>query len=183
MRDSLFLKSKTVLFAEDDIAMRTEMVKVLTMIFKEVLVAEDGEEALRLYEEETPDILITDIKMPKRDGVSLIRRIRKEDYQFPIVLMTSYTEKKFLLDVVNLSIDAYLIKPVELNQLVSALKSAFQRLPIRESIISLGKSFYYNTATKELYHDGNLIVLGVREHDFLKLLIDNLNRTVTKSGI
>jgi DNA-binding response OmpR family regulator len=179
----LLLKNKTVLFAEDDVIARREMSDILKMLFAHLLVASDGEEALRLYEEETPDILITDIKMPKRDGISLIRCIRQADYTLPIILITSYAERDLLINAANLSIDGYLVKPINLTTLTEALGRAFQRIPQSDALIPLADGVYFNAATKELFQKGETVLLGIKELELLQLLVENRNRTVTKEEI
>jgi two-component system, OmpR family, response regulator VanR len=183
VHDILAFKAKSVLFAEDDSIARAQIADILQMLFGELHVAVDGEEALRLYEEEMPDILLTDIKMPKRDGISLIRRIRKEDYNLPIVLMTSFTERDLLIDAANLSIDGYLVKPVDLATLTSALSRAFQRTLQYNELIELDDGLYYNSATKVLYRNGQPIDLGTKEQELLKLLLSHRNSTVTREEI
>lgn len=179
----LALQDKTVLFAEDDTITRTKMAEIFEMLFKRVYVASDGEDALRLYEEVSPDILISDIKMPRRDGLSLSRRIRKDNYTLPIILMTSFAEQDLLIDAANLSIDGYLVKPVDLDKLTSTIMRAFQRLPKRSEIITLLDDLYYNSATKMLYRNGEAISLGLKEQELLNLLLDQRHRTVSKEEI
>ncbi|MDX1810282.1 MAG: response regulator transcription factor [Sulfurospirillaceae bacterium] len=182
-KNLLILKNKTVLFADDDAITQAYMVDILTMIFEKVYSANDGEEAYRLYEDKVPDIVLTDIKMPNVDGLSLIKKIRKNNYNTPIILLTSFADKEFLLDASNLSVDGYLVKPVALEKLTKALCKAIQRTLKNMELISLGKELYYNSATKELYFKKNLITLGVKEHQLLSLLIENRHRTVTKKEL
>ena len=179
----LLLKNKSILFVEDDTIARNQITDILRMLFKRLHVAVNGEEALRIYEEESPDILLTDIKMPKRDGISLIRYIRKENYNLPIVLITSFTERDLLIDAANLSIDGYLVKPVDLKTLTSALTRASQRVRQSDGLIELDKGLYYNSATKILYRNGQPIELGFKEHELLKLFLNHRNRTVTREEI
>ena len=178
-----FLKDKKVLFVEDDLITREKMTKIFSMIFAKVIVAKDGEEAFCLFEDESPDIVISDIKMPKSDGITLARRIRQYDYNTPIILMTSFSERDLLFEAVNLSIDGYLIKPVEFNNLTETLLRSFKRLHVNENLILIGKNLFYNIATKEVYRDGEQIILGVKETNLLSLLIKNRNRTVTLEEI
>lgn len=62
----LILQNKSVLFAEDDTVMREQTAEILEMMFQKVYTAKDGEEAYEIYEDEKPDLIITDIKMPKK---------------------------------------------------------------------------------------------------------------------
>jgi DNA-binding response OmpR family regulator len=179
----LLLKNKSILYVEDDTIARIKTAEILNMLFKKVYIAMDGEEALRLYEDESPDILLTDIKMPKKDGLSLIRQIRHTDYELPIVLMTSFAEQDLLLNAANLSIDGYLVKPVDLEILTSTISKALQRTHKNEGLIELGTNLFYNFATKELYHNGSVVSLGVKEQELLVLLLKNRFITVTKDEI
>ncbi len=177
------LEKQTVLFAEDDIIARTQIAEILSMLVRHVYVAEDGEEALKMYEEYAPDMLVTDIKMPKRDGISLIRQIRKDDYNIPVILMTSYTEQNLLISAANLSIDGFLVKPIDLKMLTAALGRASQRSMIHDVVITLGDHLHYNMATKMLYGNGDHIVLGTKEQELLHLLVENRKRTVRMEEI
>lgn len=183
IRNMLLLKDKSVLFAEDDTITRNQMGDILKMIFHRVYTAEDGEEAYRLYEDESPHVIITDIKMPKRDGLSLVKQIRQDDYDTPIIILTSFAEQELLLHAANLSIDGYLVKPVDLESLTRTICKAIQRTDKDMGLIPLGKRLYYNSATKELYLNGMVISLGVKEQDLLALLINNRHKTITKEEI
>ncbi|MDD2830040.1 MAG: response regulator transcription factor [Sulfuricurvum sp.] len=181
--DLQMLREKSVLYAEDDTITRIQMTEILEMLFAKVYVASDGEEAYYLYEDTSPDILITDIKMPKKDGLSLIRRIRQHNYKLPIILMTSFAEQELLLSAANLSIDGYLVKPVELEKLTSTITKAIQRTYKDEGLIVLSNHLYYNFATKELYQNGKVVVLGIKEQELLLLLLKDRYKTITKDEI
>jgi DNA-binding response OmpR family regulator len=183
IQNIFILKEKSVLLAEDDIITQTQMREVLEMLFAHVYVASDGEEAFDIYEDESPDIIITDIKMPKKDGLDLIRRIRRNDYDTPIILVTSFAEQEMLLNAANLAIDGYLVKPVELEKLTYTISKAIKRTNKSDGLIALGKNLFYNFATKELYSNGELVTLGVKEQELLLLLIRNRHKTVTKDEI
>lgn len=180
VQNMVLLKNKNVLYAEDDNITREQTAEILGMLFNKIYVAADGEEAYRLYEDEAPDLIISDIKMPKKDGLTLIRHIRQNNYTIPIILMTSFAEQEMLLNAANLSIDGYLVKPVELEKLTFTICKAIQRANKEMGLIMLGKQLYYNTATQELYKNGSVVALGGKEHELLQLLINNKHRTVTK---
>lgn len=183
VNDVLFLKNKTVLFAEDDITMRTQIAEILEMLFKKVFVANDGSRAYELYVEEKPDMVISDIKMPTMDGLSLIEKIRKSDYETPVILLTSFTEQELLVNAANLSIDGYIIKPVDLNSLVKTINKSMQRASKNQGLIPLSKDIYYNTGTQELYQNGEIVLLGYKELELIKLLISKFPKTVDKEEI
>jgi len=179
----LLLKNKTVLFVEDDQIMKMQISKVLEMLFQKVFCAEDGESAYLLYKEQSPDIIISDIKMPRMNGIELIEKIRQTDYKIPVILLTSFTEKKILLGAANLSVDGYIIKPVELTTLIVTITKAMQRIERIEGLVSITQNIFYNSGTQELYQNGEVVPLGVNELEFIRLLIKNRGITVTKEDI
>lgn len=179
----LLLKNKTVLFAEDDKTIRDQTVEVLSMLFKEVFSAHDGKEAFELYEDESPDLIISDIKMPNVDGLQFVEKVRSKDYKIPIILLTSFTEQKMLMDAANLSIDGYIIKPIELNVLINTISKSMKRIEKNSGITTLQEDLFFNSATQELYQNGSTVSLGIKELELIKLLIENRTRTVTKDEI
>lgn len=183
IQNLLLLKEKTILFAEDDTITRKQMGELLSILFKKVFTASDGEEAYILYEEESPDILISDIKMPKIDGLRLIKKIRQNDYETPVVMLTSFAEQEMLLNATNLSIDGYLVKPVSLEALTSILSKAMDRSQREMGIILLHDELFYHVATQELYRNGAVVELSHKESMLLDLLIKNRHKTLSKEEI
>jgi two-component system, OmpR family, response regulator VanR len=181
--DFLVLKEKSVLFAEDVINAKTEISNLLKILFKTVYNAKNGEEALILYEEKAPDIIISNVIMPKMTGLNLVKKIRMNDYETPVILLSNHEEKEYLLDATNLSVDGYLIKPIDLEKFTQSICRAMQRLYKTPEIVSLEKNLIYNSATKELYQNGNLVTLGSKERKLLSILIANRHRTLTKEEI
>lgn len=179
----LLLKDKTALFVEDDIITRNQMGELLSVLFKKVFTASDGEEAYIHYEEESPNILITDIKIPKMDGLALIKKIRQNDYEMPIIVLTSFAEQHLLFNAANLSIDGYLVKPAALETLTSILCKAIKRAQKEMGIIPLKGELFYHSATQELYRNGSIVPLSHKETMLLDLLIRNHHKTLTKEEI
>jgi two-component system response regulator VanR len=179
----LLFKDKSILIAEDDVITREKIVFVLKMFFGKVYSAQNGEVAYEIYRNESPDIILCDVNMPKKDGIALIEQIRQDNYNIPVILISSFMEKNLLNDAANLSIDGYLVKPVNLDKLTSTIDKAMQRAHTNEGMLLLGKELYYNSATKELYHNGVVVELGNKEHNLLILLINNMHKTVSKLEI
>lgn len=182
-KNFLLLKGKSVLLAEDDILYRQQISKILAIIFGKVFTAANGEEAYRIYEEEDPDFIISDIKMPKQDGLSFVRLVRRNNYTVPIILLTSFAEKEMLLSASNLSVDGYLVKPATLETLTSTLCTAIQRSHKERGIIQLSHELFYHSTTKELYRNGSIVMLGEKEQALLHLLVLNSHRTLSKEEI
>lgn len=184
MDDNLsWLKNKSVLFAEDDHLLRAQTAEVLEMLFGTVYPVEDGEEAYRIYEEESPDIIITDIKMPKKDGLKLVGQIRRYDYHTPIIFLSRFAESEMLLSAANLSVDGYLIKPMQPDILTNTICKSLRRSQRGGEMVKLGHDLFFNPATQELCQNGAIVPLGAKELDLLVLLMKQRSRTVTKDEI
>ena len=176
------LKKLKILLIEDEFLVRNQTQKILGVFFNHVIVAANGIEALELLEQ-SPDLILCDIKMPQMDGLTFAKRLRAMNNDTPIILLTSYSDQETLLKAVNLGIDGYLLKPIELDQLLEALERVVKKLKINEDIVLLGKNLTYNVLSNELYKDGKIITLGKKERLMLKLFIENPNRTLTKDEI
>lgn len=183
IRNMLLFKNKSVLFAEGDNIIRANMSGILVMLFGKVFSAANGEEAYKLYKDKSPDIIITDIKMPQKDGISLIRQIRQHDYEIPIILLSGFTDQELLINATDLSVDGYLVKPIELEKLSHTICKAIQRTHKYTGLTPLSKELFYNSATRELYRNGNVIMLGVKEQELIQLLINYRHKTVTMDEI
>ena len=84
------LKNYTVLCVEDEDGIRKRLVNTLKYYFADVYEASNGEEGYELYYEYKPSIIISDIEMPKKNGIELISEIRKNDLNTIIIMLTAY---------------------------------------------------------------------------------------------
>lgn len=91
-----------------------------------IIYAKDGEEGLRFYKKENPDIIVTDISMPKKDGIEMIKEIRKENKEIPIIITTSHDEERYFLDAIDVGVDKFLIKPLKKEKLFDALEKVIE---------------------------------------------------------
>lgn len=181
-KNSLFNK-KNILFVEDDAIMRQETFNLLEIFFNQVFVAKDGVEGYEIYHNSQPDIILTDIKMPKMDGLELIEYIRKEDRKIPICILSSHSEKEILLKALNAGIDAFVLKPITLESLLEALTKAFERVGSTDLDICLYNNVYYNTSSHELFVANKTIKLGVKEQQLLHYFVQNKNQSISKEQI
>jgi len=187
MMDKIFLeklKTLTVLYAEDEKGIRKKISDSLRYYVKEVIEAENGEIALKLYKEYRPDILFTDIMMPKLDGIALVRSIRKGDTKTPIVMITAHTDKEYLLRAVDLHLEQYIIKPINLTDLKHALHKCLDAISDNHAfIVDLAGHYSYDFDNKVLTCADKVIKLSKKEMAFLELLLQNRHRVVTYSEL
>ncbi|MGM0533192.1 MAG: response regulator transcription factor [Campylobacterota bacterium] len=113
--------SFSVLYAEDDPALRANVVKFLQRFFGSVYVAEDGMDAIKQFKDKNPDFIITDIKMPKLDGMHLARRIKFLDPGKKIIILSAYDDKPFLYEAIDIGVFRFVKKPVDLENFSQVL--------------------------------------------------------------
>jgi len=177
-------KEFTVLYIEDDEGVRTVNSRFLSRMFNELYEAKDGQEGYELYKKYHPDIILTDINMPKLDGISLAKKIRKEDKNTKIIISTAYSDKEYLLEAIELNLEKYIIKPLNSRNLLPALTKAVEGLEEEKNIkINLDENFYFDNKTSLFYLDDKVIDMTKKELLFLKLLVLNQNRVVSYEEI
>ena len=113
----VFLKQINLLYVEDSRAMREILAKRLEKRVKKLIVAEDGEEGFEKYCQYKPDIILTDIEMPKLNGFELAKKIRQDNKNAIIIVLSAHSDSAFLLDALDLDVSGYLVKPVDKDKL------------------------------------------------------------------
>ena len=170
----------TILYVEDEAYVRKAAVMFLEDSFREIYEAEDGKEALEIYYEKKPDIIITDIEMPKMDGLEFCKKVREKDEKTPIIIMTAYSHTEYLLKATELNLVKYLIKPIEEESLNEALKSCFEKIESgNPSVVDLGNSYFYDTFNHVLTHQKKIIRLTSSQTLLLDILIKNRGNVVS----
>jgi len=112
----------SLLFVEDDKEIQSFILAFLHQLpFKHIYVANNGAEGLEQFFLHKPDILLTDLRMPRMSGLELASAIKSDNYNIPIILITSKFEKEVTEDAVDIGIDAYLFKPISLERLKKLL--------------------------------------------------------------
>lgn len=107
----------TLLYVEDEEKLRNSISKYLSKFFKLVDEAEDGQHGLEKYSKNKYDLVLTDISMPKLNGIEMCREIKTINPHQEIVILSAYSESSLLLDAIKIGIDGYIIKPVNLHQM------------------------------------------------------------------
>lgn len=126
--DGEYLKSLTILYVEDEQDVREQSARFLSRISSGLITAGNGREGLAAYQEHHPQIVITDIKMPVMDGLTMSGEIRKHDKSVPIIVLTAFGQADYLLQSIDIRIDKYIAKPVNSCLLHEALLECAHRL-------------------------------------------------------
>lgn len=180
----VILKNSSLLLAEDEQNLRESFTKVLLLYVGKVYTAADGEEAFLLYKENHPDIIITDVKMPRLNGVDLIKRIRKENQEIPIIVTSAYTDKDFLLESIKLSLIEYTVKPIRQSELIRILEeSAAVLLEKTKTVMCIDEYHAYDYTNKMLTRNSVSIALTQKEIEFLEILLAHKGNLVTRQTL
>jgi len=173
----------SILIAEDEKQILNSMVEYLEIFFEKVYRAEDGLSAYSIYENEKPDIIITDINMPHLDGLSMIEKIRKKDLKTKIIITTAHSEKEKLIQAIELHLVKYLIKPIQSDKLKELLFGLVDELRQKKDRVYLKEEFYWDKSKKRLFHKGEEIALKPKEQKVLELLCSHTNQSISAIDI
>ncbi|CAM3887833.1 response regulator transcription factor [Arcobacter cloacae] len=164
------LKNISILCVEDEFGIRQTIVNTLKYYFKDVYEASDGTEGFELYEYYKPKIVITDIEMRNGNGVELVKKIRENDFETMIIMLTAYSTEEYLMDLINLNVNHYILKPLNLKKLSQALEKYLLK---SSKPIVLANELFLDLQKRELiYKNSEIIPLRKREKDFLHLLYE-----------
>jgi CheY-like chemotaxis protein len=127
-----FLKDQRVLFVEDEELAREKLAKLLTKLFKEVVLASNGLEGLEKFQKskitnEKIDLIISDINMPIMNGLEMLEKIREIDYFVPLIFTTARSETDNLLKAIDLNVSNYIIKPIDTSLLVRKITEVCEK--------------------------------------------------------
>lgn len=111
----------SVLYVEDEPVAREELARFLARRVREVRVAADGVEALEAFRASPVDLVVTDVRMPRMDGLTLARELRALSRELPIIATTAHSDATSLLEAIDAEIDHYVVKPIAVDRLVGAL--------------------------------------------------------------
>lgn len=180
------MNSYTILYAEDEEQTRLNYTNYLGNLFSKVYSVTNGEEALKSYKENSPDILLLDINMPKINGLEVAKTIRLKDKITRIIILTAHLEQDKLLFAAELNLTKYLPKPISRNELKLALKKAtdeIKELKGTLEVIYLADDFSWNKTTKSLIANNNEIKITKYEILLLDLLSSKKDKVFTLDEI
>jgi len=118
----------TLLYVEDDVLTQKIVKSVLQDYFKDIYIANDGLEGISLYKKKSPDIVLTDITMPKMGGLEMSEKIKEDNPNQHILFFTSYSEVDYFSKAINMKIDKYILKPLDTQQMFKTLDEVVDSL-------------------------------------------------------
>ena len=180
-------KNLNILYIEDNISVQKQTTKMLESFFNKIYLANNGKEALELFEKENLyNLVITDIEMPLLDGISFIEAIRKYNKKIPIIVLSAHNNKNYFLKTIKAGIDGYILKPYTLEQIVQTLEYIIDKYDMQkifENLIKLEFNFTWDRYKCQLYKDDFQIKLSKNETKLFELFIETNSMIKTYAEI
>lgn len=175
----------TILVVDDESRMRKLIKDFLIQKNYSILEAEDGEKALSVYQEnkEKISLILLDVMMPKLDGWSVLRQIRQENKNLPIVMLTARAEENDELFGFELGVDEYITKPFSPKILVARVEAILKRTHPDEKELKSYDGIVIDNDGRTVTVDGKQVELSFREYELLKYLLDNENIALSRDKI
>ena len=173
-----------IILAEDELALAQIIKESLETRHFEVVHCKNGEEASSEFMKSKPDILVLDVMMPKKDGFTVAKEIRKLDKKIPIIFLTAKSQTQDVVDGFTFGGNDYLKKPFSMEELIVRIYALLDRIKAgkTEENLQIGK-YFLNTIKQTLHLSETTISLTHRETSLLKLLIENKNDILDRSII
>lgn len=134
-----------------------------------------------MYLEHKPDLIITDIKMPKENGIDFIKKIRIDDSKTRVIIASAHTDLEYMLDAAQLHLLKYIIKPITEEKLMEALTS-FIKSHTKNQLFTLAQNIIFDYSKSIIKNKEEEFQLTKKENHFLKLLMTK-NRIITYEEI
>ncbi|WP_420265559.1 response regulator [Candidatus Magnetominusculus dajiuhuensis] len=160
----------TLLYVEDEESVR--LTSRLRKIFKTVIVADNGLNGIRLFDDNQVDIVMTDYLMPELNGMEFIKRIREKDTRVPIIMITGYVDTEFLIEAINLGVNQFITKPIIIQNLMKAVEIAVQGF-VLDNLAQISRQQELQLLRyREKYHSTQQELAFMKE---LKIIRNDLN--------
>lgn len=127
-----FLKKLTILYVEDEDLAREQLARTLKRVFGNVLVAPNGLEGYETYaktlkEGKVIDLILSDINMPKMNGIEMLEKIRETDHETPFIFTTARSETEYLLRAIELNVNHYALKPIDTDDILMRIQKVCEK--------------------------------------------------------
>lgn len=156
----------TLLYVEDEDTVRESVERSLKLMIKNVITAANGEIALENFNSKHIDLIVTDIRMPKLDGLSMVSVLREKGLDIPVIVTSAYNDVEFLSKAIDLHVDKFVNKPVRITALMQAIvkvsETVLAKKMIEQKISELRRY-------REVIEQTNFIVYADVESKVLKI--------------
>ena len=174
-------KKALILVIDDDIRMLRMMKRMLELEDFQVTTASGGDAALRIFEKDSPALVLLDIMMPDMDGYTVCRRIR-EFSQVPIIMVTARGDDKEKVEGLNIGADDYVTKPFSASELAARVRAVLRRISnhdARQEAIFRYKDMVIDFTSRRVMVNNQELKLTSTEYKMLSYICLNAGRVVT----
>ncbi|XPV69237.1 MAG: response regulator [Halarcobacter sp.] len=180
--NSQFLQEIKILLVEDSDADRKILANTLRKYFKNILEANNGEEALEIYKiHKDIDLIISDITMPKMDGIEFLKRVRLNNLYLPFIFITAKLDIDTIREAINLNANYYILKPINVNELLQKIDLLCEKLFFEKRLLDKQKEIEnYISAVDtvalifKMYEDGQITYMNKAMHEISNFTIEDL---------
>jgi DNA-binding response OmpR family regulator len=185
------MNKKKILLVEDEENLALILKDTLEAQGYEIIVAPDGEDGLNLYYQFAPDVIVTDVMMPKLNGFEMVKRIRQSDKNTPVLFLTAKIAVSDVVEGFSIGANDYLRKPFSIQELMARIKSLVKISSMfnngqgdhsQKNVISIGE-YKLNYNKQILYYHDKEISISNREAELLKILAENAFENVDYKDI
>lgn len=179
-------KSKNILVVEDDLRVAELLKRGLEENDFLVQLAYDGDMASRLIQSVEFDLVITDVVLPKLNGLELAKVIRKKKPEVPILMLTALGSTDDKVEGFGSGADDYLVKPFDLRELLVRITALLKRASVGSQTLPNSITYHdlrVDIVTKTVYRNNNKIVLTPKEYRLLEYMVRNAERVMSRKQI
>jgi DNA-binding response OmpR family regulator len=146
-------------------------------------VALDGEDGLYMAQSNPYDLVVLDLMLPKIDGLTLLKRLRAEGAEMPVLILTARDDKESVVTLLNAGADDYLAKPFDLGELLARAKALIRRGKGQSAAVLRVGEIEINTANLTVRRKGELVTLTAMEYRVLEYLAHRPGAVVSKTEL
>jgi heavy metal response regulator len=170
-----------ILVVEDERKVASFIKKGLEEDYYSVDIALDGKEGARLALSEEYDLIILDIMLPFKDGISILKDIRTENISTPVLMLTAKDNVEDKVLGLDSGADDYLAKPFAFDELLARVRSLMRRTSTEKKVVLTAGDLQLDTQTHKAFRNSTEIQLTPKEYAILEYLLRNKNRVVTRT--
>lgn len=178
------MKKTKILYVEDEVFLAKIVSETLQGRGYEVVMEEDGGEALAAFHREKPDVCVLDIMLPNKDGFTIADEIRDADSTVPIIFLSAKSQSADVVNGFKLGAKDYIRKPFSIEELIVRIENVLRNKGVETETEEAAIGQYsFNVRRQTLSHPAEQRKLSHRESELLKLLYENRDKIVERSDI
>jgi len=177
------VQSMKLLIIEDEKKVASFIKKGLVNEGFVVDVAHDGMEGLKKALDDSHNIIILDLMLPKMDGLTVLQQLRREGITSQIIILTAKGNVEDRIEGLNLGADDYLVKPFAFGELLARLRALLRRDGSQKNAIMKFNGLSINTSSREVFREGKHLELSAKEYALLEFMAYNANRALNRATI